>query len=131
VRQLGTVGYALAASVLALVASVTSVVFTLWPGLKPDPRERLGADVSVFDVEPSVTYGAWLQRTSATEEEVRRRQDRYIRRAGLPGERADPATRRGLLNVKGNVAYVRVTIEGFKRRSVVISSFGVLGSAGA
>jgi hypothetical protein len=117
-RRLGAAGYAIVAAALALVSSLVSIVFTLWPELRPDPRERLSAEVSVFDVEPAVTYGAWLRRTSASTVEYRKREEAYIGRAGIPGEPVDITTRRRLLRVQGNVVYVRVTIEGFKRRSV-------------
>lgn len=95
-------------------------MFTLWPGLKPDPGDRLGADVSIFAVEPGVTYQSWVRRTSNTAEEIRTRANEYISQASIPGEAADPHTRRQLLLVKGSVIYVRLTIEGFKRGSVIL-----------
>jgi hypothetical protein len=119
-RRFAPVGYAIAAAVLALASSVVTLVFTLWPGLKPDPGERLGAAVSVFDVETAVTHGAWIRRTSWTATEAQSRLEAFIRRGGIPGERVDKSTRKRLIGLEGSVLYVRLTIEGFKRRNVVL-----------
>lgn len=117
-RRIAPVGYAVGAAVLALASSLTALVFTLWPGLKPDPRERLGADVAVFAVEPGVRYGDWLRRTSPTPEELAARRRTYLRNAALPGEPLTPKGERALLRVAGSAVYVRLNIEGFKRRNV-------------
>lgn len=110
--------YAIISAVLALASTFITIIFTLVPGLKPDPRERVAADVSVFDVEPAVAHAAWIRRTSSTAAEEARRQREYIREAAIPGESVDAQTQQKLLRVKGNVVYVTLTIEGFKRRNV-------------
>jgi hypothetical protein len=116
-RRIAPLGYAIGTALLALASSLVALVFTLWPELKPDPRERLGADVAVFSVEPGVRYGDWLERTSPTDEVLDRRREDYVERAALPGQ-LTAADQRALLGVTGGVAYVRLTIEGFKRRNV-------------
>ncbi len=98
-RRLGMAGVTALTAALALVSGVVALLFDLVPALKPDPRERLGAEVSIFDVEPGVTIGDWLKRTN------QREQLRQIGRRGGGG-----------LTVKGNLVYVKTTIEGFKRR---------------
>jgi hypothetical protein len=104
---------------IALVAAASGQVFQFFPGLRPDPRERTGADLAVFAVEPAVTVDDWLQRTSGFPEDLRRRRDEYIRRSAgtLKITSADRAT---YLDRRGYVLYVRMTVEGFKRRDVVM-----------
>jgi hypothetical protein len=117
-RRVIPLGYALATAALALVSTVVTLVFTIWPELRPDPRERLGAEVSIFAVEPAVEYDAWLRRTSANGRELKQRRREYLRHATLRGERLTKRDKEQLLAVRGNSVYVRSTIEGFKRRNV-------------
>jgi len=119
-RRIAPVGYAFAAAGLALASSLVTLVFTLWPGLKPDPGERVGANVSVLNVEPAVRYEDWIRRTSVDRQEMRRRTRDYVRRVGIPGESIDAGTRQRILGVKGNVAYIGLMIEGFKRQNVFL-----------
>jgi hypothetical protein len=91
--------------VVALASSSVALVFTLWPGLKPDPGLNFAADVSVFGVDRGVLFGDYLRRTTFTPKELARARDGY------------PAS---LLRVRGEVVYVQSTLEGFKRRSVVL-----------
>lgn len=96
-RRPGLAAVTAVTAALALVSGVVALLFDLVPALKPDPRERLGADVSIFDVEPNVSYGDWLRRTN---------QRARFRREGP-----------GAAQLPGKLVYVKTTIEGFKRRS--------------
>ena len=101
------------AASVAFATSLIALVFTLWPGLKPDPRDRLNAQVSVFAVDRQVTLEEWLRRTTFSEDEYRAARDRYLESVGVARTDAD-----GLLASAGQSAYVASIVEGFKRRSV-------------
>ena len=60
-------GYGVIAAAIALVAAASGQVLQFFPGLKADPRERAGADLEVFVVEPGVSYQDWLGRTSGSQ----------------------------------------------------------------
>ena len=83
---------AVTASVVALVVSGTTAVFSFWPSLKPDPGETISASVDVQGVQPAVTLGAYLARTHRA----------------LPGADADDR------RLRGAVVYARVRVEGRK-----------------
>ena len=90
------------AALVALATSIVSLLFTVAPALKPDPRDRVGADVSVFAVERNVTIGEWIARAfSGPEREVLRK--RYPDRAAL-----------------GELLYVRTSVDGHKHRRVTL-----------
>lgn len=120
-RAIGRTGYALVIAVLALVTSAASVVFTFWPELRPDPRESLGAQVSVATIEPSVAYGDWVDRTARDERDRATRIGEFLASAAAtPGERVSESVARRLLRQRGSVAYVTFVAQGFKRRNVVL-----------
>jgi hypothetical protein len=104
-------------ALVALLASVTALTFDLWPGLKPDPREKFRADVAVFAVDRGVTLDEYLRRTTFSQPDYRRAREEQTRAAGLP---AGSQSNAGLLTLSGEVAYVASTVEGFKRRSVTL-----------
>lgn len=87
---------------IALFSSAVALVFTLWPGLRPDPRTNHEAEVSVFAVERAVTYGDYLERTSPTGGPTRQ---------GAKGIDHD---------LPGQVVYVSARVLGFKRSSVML-----------
>jgi hypothetical protein len=103
--------WAILTAALALISSVIALAFQLFPSLKPDPRERLGADASVFALDPDVTYEAYLKRTSFSQKELNERRRRAIQLAGGS---------KGVLDLPGVMAYVETTVEGFKRREVTL-----------
>jgi hypothetical protein len=118
-RRFTKLGYTAITAVVALVAAVSGQVFQFFPGLRPDPRDRTVADVEVFAVEPAVTVDDWLHRTSGFPADLRRRQDAFIRlSAGTV--KIPPAERATYLAQRGSLLYVRVGVEGFKRRDVVL-----------
>jgi hypothetical protein len=86
------------AALLGLVTGTVALVFQLAPGLQPDPRDRVGADVSVFALEPNVTIGAWIKRGFPTHEQVALMKT-YQDRAAV-----------------GEMLYVRTTVDGHKHR---------------
>jgi hypothetical protein len=88
------------AALLGLVTGASALVFQLAPGLKPDPRDRVGADVSIFALEPGVTIGDWITRGFPASER-RRLSETYPDRAAI-----------------GELLYVRTAVDGHKHREV-------------
>ena len=89
----------LAGAVLAAAISATTLVFDLWPSLKPDPKAKVGATVESLTRDINVSRGDYLGR---------------VGRATAPGE--DPKE-------LGNVYYIRAEIEGFKRSTLRLKWF--------
>jgi len=79
----------------------TDLVFTVFPGLRPDPRERAEATVMGLTVDEGVTQRA------------------YFRRLGGPPSKCHP----GELGRRGSVFYIRVDVFGFKRSGVGLKWF--------
>ena len=86
-------------ALLAALISGTNLTFELWPGLKPDPKEKVGASLAVLRLDKNVDYGDYRKR-------VPRR-----------------ATRAPIAEHPGNVFYLRAQIEGFKRETVHLKWF--------
>ena len=107
-RKLGVLAWTAIVACVALASSVAALVFELWPGLRPDPRTRLGADVAVFTVDPNVTFEDHLGRISFTKAQLNERLEKACKSAKSCG----------LLKLHGDEVYVRTTVEGFKRRSI-------------
>ena len=89
----------LVGALVAAVISATSLTFELFPSLKPDPKEKVAADLGVLQLDKNVDYAAY-----------ERRLGRHIDANVQP---AHP----------GNVFYLRAQIEGFKRDSVRLKWF--------
>lgn len=85
---------ALMVSLVALLSSAVSLVFVLWPGLRPDPRSNREAEVSVFAVERGVRYDDFLRRAQR------------VRDPGIAP------------NLRGQLVYAEARVRGFKRRTV-------------
>ena len=102
---------ALIASLLALISAAVALLFDLSPSLRPDPRLDLGSDVAVLAVEAGITKDQWLRRTSVTDAEYQRRHRR---------ERLVPGATGAGLRIPGYMAYVRVSMRGFKRRKLAV-----------
>jgi hypothetical protein len=90
-----------AGTAVALVASVVALAFTLWPGLKPDPRGVLAARMKVETLEPHVTLASF----------VRRFHPGQLRAVGDVGE-----------TLQGYVIYLRVQIDGKKHDNVSLDN---------
>jgi hypothetical protein len=92
-------------ALLAAIISGTNLTFELWPGLKPDPKEKVGADLKVLAIDKNVEH------------------DDYGHR---PGKRV-PVGRRMPVGAEGedlgNVFYLRAQIEGFKRQTLHLKWF--------
>jgi hypothetical protein len=101
VRLSVTALVALVGALLAAAISGTSLTFALVPGLKPDPKETVGAKLEVLALEKNVDY---LQ--------YKKRPGRKIYVEARPRD-----------DHPGNVFYVRARIEGFKRESVHLRWF--------
>lgn len=109
-RRLGATAWTAIVAVIALASSLVALVFELRPDLRRDPRTRLGAQVSIFSVDPGVSYGRFLTDAAFSDEAARR-----SRRAACRGR---PAC--GLLRIPGERVYVRIAVEGFKSRAIEI-----------
>jgi hypothetical protein len=84
---------------LAALISGTTLTFELWPGLKPDPKEVVGATLAVLRLDKNVKYGDYRERVP--------RRD----------------TRAPIAKHPGNVFYLRAQIEGFKRETLHLKWF--------
>jgi hypothetical protein len=105
VRQLlGTARGALTATA-TLVTAVLGVVFVLVPSLRPLPRDRIEASLTVPTVEGRVDLLEWARRQFPGDP-----RGELQRLLGHPYRVADAAA--------GLVVYVRLRAEGFKRRSI-------------
>lgn len=89
-------------ALLAAIISGTNLTFELWPGLKPDPKEKVGAALDVLAIDKNVEY------------------DDYGHR---PGRRVPVAAEGEDL---GNVFYIQARIEGFKRQTLRLKWFTYL-----
>jgi hypothetical protein len=76
---------------IAVLASAIALGFSLWPALRPDPRESLAAELHVKTVERGVTLRD------------------YLTRRDLPAD-AGPSA----LRAQGQVVYLQVLIKGRK-----------------
>jgi hypothetical protein len=90
------------AAILGLTATTLALLFDLVPALKPDPRDRVGADVAVFALEPDVTIGDWIARGFSSEIQKKLRA-RYLDRAAV-----------------GGLLYVRTAVDGHKHDRVTL-----------
>jgi hypothetical protein len=90
------VSIALLTALLALVAGAVGLVFDLKPEWRPDPRTAQAASLESLTVDPEVTFGEWLNRRGDSTEGREECQ----------------------LRIPGNVVYLGVELQGFKRRSV-------------
>jgi hypothetical protein len=75
------------------------LTFELFPSLKPDPKEKVGANLAVLEIDKNVDYSAYGNR---------------------PGRHIDVHVRP---DHPGNVFYLRAQLEGFKRESVRLKWF--------
>lgn len=104
IRRVGTGTWALVVAFVALAGSVSSLVFTFLPELKPDPRDSVLAELKVYAVDPDVSLREYL--TAA-----------YGGGTRLPSG-LSLATRAQLNGFVGDVVYVRTLVDGFKHRHV-------------
>ena len=88
------------AAVVALVTAIVTLLFQIMPWLKPDPRDRVGAEVSVFALERNVTIGEWIGRAFPSAEQSKLRKSH-------PDQGAE-----------GELLYVRAAVDGHKHRKV-------------
>jgi hypothetical protein len=100
--HLSKTAWAMVVALVALAGSSSSLLFTFLPQLKPDPRDSVAAQLSVFAMDPDVTLGDYLQRA-------------YGSVAAAPKSLRVP---REELAFPGDVVYVRTRVDGFKHRRV-------------
>jgi hypothetical protein len=89
---------ALATALLALATGSIGLVFTFWPGLRPDPRVTQSATLRVAAVDPGISLREYLSRLNALP-------------PNLPNSRAC---------LPGNLYYVEERLEGFKSRTTAL-----------
>ncbi len=90
---------ALISALVALVVSIPTGVYTVWPALSPDPKEKVGATLETLAFDQNVTYQQYLARR--------------------PRHHEDGAA----LDRNGNVFYIRAMVEGFKREELRVRWF--------
>jgi hypothetical protein len=100
-----------ATALLALASGALGLYFDLWPERRPDPRTELGSDAAVLAIERDVSRGEYLRRLYPSPRDYRRRRQQEI--ALAKGQVAG-------LRVRGELAYVRVTLRGFKGNRVLV-----------
>jgi hypothetical protein len=105
-----TLTVAAATAVVALATALLGLVFDLWPSLKPDPRTEVGADTAVLAVDRYVSRGEYLKRRFVAPADYARARRAEIAAAGGAGG----------LKIRGELAYVRVDLHGFKGRRVLL-----------
>jgi hypothetical protein len=86
----------LVGAMLAAVISGTNLTFELWPGLKPDPKEKTAGELEVLEIDKNVYYREYDARPGRN----------VVENLGLEESGK---------NYPGNVFYLRAHIEGFKR----------------
>jgi hypothetical protein len=89
---------ALATALLALATGGVGLVYTFWPGLRPDPRVVQAATLRIVAKEDGVSVGEYAHR--------RKRSTKGLSRAEAC--------------IPGNVFYVEEHLEGFKGRSTTL-----------
>ena len=90
------------AALIGLVTGVLALVFQLAPWLKPDPRDRVGAEISISAIEPNVTIKDWIVRKFPVSERkalIKRYPDR---------------------SAVGELLYVHTSVDGHKHRDVIL-----------
>lgn len=101
VGRFGKSAWALLVALVALAGTVSTLVFTFLPELKPDPRDSVLAQLTVFAVDPTVTLGAYLQEAYGSDAAA----PKVLRESGQ-------------LSFPGDVVFVRALVDGFKHRHV-------------
>jgi hypothetical protein len=90
---------ALASAIVALLVSVPTGIYTLWPALSPDPKTSVAATLETVAFDRNVTLAEYIVR---------------VPHQGIAGENPDQ---------NGNVFYIRAKIEGFKREQLRVRWF--------
>ncbi len=90
------------AALLGLATGAVALLFQLVPALKPDPRDRVGADLAIVALEPGVSLGGWIKRAFPAAE-----------RAALVKEYPNTRT-------PGEMLYLRINVDGHKHRNVSV-----------
>jgi hypothetical protein len=91
-----SVSIAFLTALLALAAGAVGLLFDLKPEWRPDPRTAQAASLESLTVDPEVTFGELLTRRGVT---TKGRAECQLR-------------------IPGNLVYLGVELQGFKRRSV-------------
>lgn len=101
------------AATAALAASIVSLVFSLWPSLRPDPDERFSATVQIVALDRAVALSDYLHRIAKSGESYKAVQGKYFGRTGVSS-----TSWTHLGGLVGTDVYARVAVSGFKRRAV-------------
>ena len=92
----------LVGAVAAAAISLTTLLFTLFPEWRPDPRERSDATIKVLALDRNVTQKEFFARV---------------------GTNPPPTCTKQQLMRSGNVVYIQVDIAGFKSSSIRLRWF--------
>ncbi|MEY2514925.1 MAG: hypothetical protein QOJ89_2283 [bacterium] len=109
---------AMLTALVALTSGGLALFFQIRPDLLPDPRTHRGASAVVFAVDAGVTLGRFLERRSS----IVSRQEHEKERAAYvdDAEERSGTNGAGVLGLPGEDVLVRLTVEGFKSRSVAM-----------
>jgi hypothetical protein len=107
VRRFSASAFAVVVAVVALAGSASSLLFTFLPELKPDPRDSVLAQLTVFAIDPNVTFADYLKQA-------------YGGDRSAPRRLRPPRQQRQQLRTTGDVVYVRTLVDGFKHRHVTL-----------
>jgi hypothetical protein len=97
-----TAVFGLASALLALATGGVTLLFDLRPDLKPDPKEKVGASITIRALEENVQQRQFFKRTGVSI------------KAGCAPEQ---------LARLGTIVYVETDIEGFKREETSLRWF--------
>jgi hypothetical protein len=98
--------FAIICALVALFASAIGLFWDFLPQYRPDPLDTVGADVSIFAVEPGVRLVDWLRRTHGADFGPAARE--------IFGRRPSASE----LRQPGELLYVRAQVDGHKHRDV-------------
>lgn len=90
---------ALASSIVALLVSIPTGIYAIWPALSPDPKEKVGSTLETIAFDRNVTLAEYEERVP--NQDISGRGPKQL----------------------GNVFYIRATIEGFKREELRVRWF--------
>lgn len=90
---------ALVSAIVALLVSVPTGIYTLWPALSPDPKATVNATLETVAFDRNVTLREYIVR---------------VPHQGIADQNLDQ---------NGNVFYIRAKIEGFKREQLRVRWF--------
>jgi hypothetical protein len=101
VRSTGRATFAVIVALVALAGSISTVLFTFLPELKPDPRDSVRAELNVFGLQPDSSLLSYLQ---------------------LTGKKVPRGLGAQFAAIPGDMVFVRTQVDGYKHRVVALKA---------